>query len=222
MTRTEIIALCTAKLGLTDSATTTIAGTFFDARHAMIWNEELWRQTRYQESIAVAAATQDVTLGATCEFVTACRWAGAYELLPLSDSAALALDPTGYDASGSVLGFIPLAKTAGGLAQIRLIRIPSEAKTLLVLGKRKVLALSGSDSTPIPGEDMALIEFLMGDLYEWLRQLSKAQYFNAKGMQLLAKMKEIETAQTAEIRRIIPTEQQLDGGYGGDSMNHFG
>ena len=222
MTRTDIIDLCTKKLGLTDAATLTIAGTFFDARHAMIWNEELWRQTRYQESISVIPPTQDVTLGANCEFVTGCRWAGAYELLPLSDSAALALDPVGYDATGVVLGFVPLGKTSAGLAQIRLMRAPTEAKTLLVFGKRKVLALAGGDSTPIPGEDMALIEFLMGDLYEWLRQLSKAQYFNAKAVLLLTKMKEIETAQTAEIRRLVPTVQMLDGDYGGDSLNPLG
>jgi len=222
MTRTEIIAYCTAKLGQTDSATLTIAGTFFDQRHAMIWNEELWRQTRYQESIAVAAATQDVTMGANCEFVTACRWAGAYELMPISDAAALSLDPAGYDASGPVLGFVPLGKNSSGYAQIRLLRIPTEAKTLLVLGQRQLLALAGGDSTTIPGEDVALCEFLMGDLYEWLRQLSKAEYFNQKGMALLAKMKEIETAQTAEIRRIVPTEQTLDGYTGGDSFNPLG
>lgn len=222
MTRTEIIAYATTKLGQTDSATLTVAGTFFDQRHAMIWNEELWRQTRYQESISVAAGTQDVTMGANCEFVTACRWAGAQELMPLSDASALSLDPVGYDGSGAVLGFVPLGKNGSGLAQIRLMRTPTEAKTLLVLGKRKVLALSGSDSTTIPGEDIALCEFLMGDLYEWLRQLGKAEYFNQKGMALLAKMKEIETAQTAEIRRIIPTEQQLDGQPGGDSFNPLG
>lgn len=222
MTRAEIISYCTAKLGVTDSTATTQAGTFLDARHAMIWNEELWRQTRYQESVSVSAGTQDVTLGANCEFVTACRWAGTHELMPLSDVSALSLDPAGYDASGTVLGFVPLGKTSGGLAQIRLMRTPTEAKTLLVLGKRKLLALGTNDTPPIPGEDMALIEFVMGDLYEWLRQLSKAQYFFAKGGAMLGKMKEIETAQTAEIRRIIPMEQQLDGEPSGDSFNPLG
>jgi|GEM_PF-3584860 len=223
MTRTEIIAYCVAKLGITDAATSTIAGTFFDARHAMIWNEELWRQTRYQETVAVTAGVQDVTLGANCEFVTGCRWAGAYELLPLSDAAALSLDPPGYDASGAVLGFVPLGKTTAGLAQIRLLRTPTESKSLLVLGKRKLLALSGSDTPPIPGEDVALCEFVMGDLYEWLRQLNKAAYFFEKGAALLGKMKEIETAQTAEIRRIVPQEQVLDGyAAGADSFRPLG
>ena len=223
MTRAEIITYCTAKLGITDATATAQAGTFLDARHAMVWNEELWRQTRYQESVSVAAGTQDVTLGANCEFVTACRWAGAYELMPLSDASAMALDPAGYDASGAVHGFVPLGKNSSGYAQIRLMRIPTEAKTLLVIGKRKLLALAAGDTPPIPGEDIALAEFVMGDLYEWLRQLSKAQYFFAKGAAMLGKMKEIEVAQTAEIRRIVPTEQQLDGYTGGgDSFNPLG
>jgi len=35
-------------------------------------------------------------------------------------------------------------------------------------------------------------------------------------------MKEIETAQTAEIRRLVPTVQMLDGDYYGDSLNPLG
>lgn len=210
MTRAEIIAYCTAKLGLTDSATTTIAGTFVDARHAMLWNEENWRQTRYQETVAVTAGTQDITLGTNCEFVTAARWADRYELLPTSGTAALAQNAAGYDASGPVLAFEQLGKNSSGLVQIRLLQIPAESKNLLVLGKRKVLALGVSDTPPIPGEDQCLCEFVMGDLYEWLRQPSKAGYFYQKAGILLQKMKEIETQQSGEIRRIIPTEQVLD------------
>lgn len=219
MTRTETIAYCTAKLGITDLAAQTIAAQFYDARWSMLWNEEDWRQTRYQETIAVGVGTQDVTLGANCEFVKACRWAGSQELLPISDVAALAMNPIGYDTAGPVLGFVPIGKTSAGLAQIRLMQVPSEAKNLLVIGKRKVLALAGSDTPPIPGADQVLNEFVMGDLYEWLRQLTKAAQFFQKGGILLQKMKEIETQQSAEIRRIIPIEQVLDGNFGGDSFN---
>lgn len=210
MTRTEIINYVTAKLGLTDSATQTLAGTFVDARHAMIWNEENWRQTRYQETVAVTSGTQDITLGANCEFVIAARWADRYELLPTSGAAALQMNAMGYDTGGPVLGFEPLGKDTSGNCKIRLLQIPQQSANLLVLGKRKVLALSGSDTPPIPGEDQALCEFVMADLYEWLRQASKAQYYLGKAGILLQKMKDIETAQSGEIRRIIPQEQVLD------------
>jgi hypothetical protein len=219
MTRTETISYCTGKLGIADATATAKAGEFYDARWSMLWNEEDWRQTRYQETVAVTAGTQDITLGANCEFVKACRWAGTHELLPISDVAALATNPAGYDTSGPVLGFVPLGKTSAGLVQIRLMQIPAEAKNLLVIGKRKVLALAGSDTPPIPGADQVLNEWVMGDLYEWLRQMTKAQYFFQKGGILLQKMKDIETQQAAEIRRIIPLEQQLDGHLGGDSFN---
>lgn len=220
MTRAEIITYCTTKLGLTDSNTQTIAATFVDARHAMLWNEENWRQARYQETVAVTAGVQDITLGANCEFVTAARWAERYELLPTSGAAALAQNAAGYDSAGPVLGFEPLGKTSAGLARIRLLQIPTESKNLLVIGKRKVLALGSNDTPPIPGEDQALTEFVMADLYEWLRQPSKASYFLNKAGILVAKMKEIETQQSGEIRRVIPTEQVLDGsGNYPDSMS---
>ncbi len=223
MTRAESIAYCTGKLGITDAAATTKAASFYDARWSMLWNEENWRQTRYQQTVACGAGTQDITLHANFEFVTACRWAGAYELMPTNDAVALASNPVGYDTSGPVLGFIPLGKDTNGAVQIRLLQVPTEAKNLLVLGKRKVLALSNSDTPPIPGADQALNEFVMGDLYEWLRQLNKATHFFQKGGILLQKMKEIEIEQAAEIRRIIPTEQILEGGFfGGDSFNPLG
>lgn len=224
MTRAEIITYTTAKLGITDATALAIAATFLDARHAMVWNDEDWRQARYQETIAVPSGTQDVTLGSTCEFVKAARWAESYELMPISDVSALALNPVGYDSSGPVLGFTQLGKDSSGNVVIRLQQKPREAKNLLVIGKRKVLALGTSDTPPIPGEDMALCELVMGDLYEWLRQLSKAEYFFAKGMALLQKMKDIETAQSGEIRRIIPVGQSLEDEDTGnfDSMRPLG
>jgi hypothetical protein len=222
MTRAEIITYCLAKLGITDSTATEQAGRFLDARHSMIWNDEDWRQTRYQETVAVAAGTQDVTLGANCEFVKACRWADSFELLPMNDVNALQLNAAGYDASGPVLAFVQLGKDTSGNVIVRLMQKPTEAKNLLVLGKRKVLALGTSDTPPIPGEDMALCEFVMGDLYEWLRQLNKAAYFFQKAGILLQKMKEIERQQAGEICRIIPYQQILEGSAGPDSYNPLG
>lgn len=50
----------------------------------------------------------------------------------------------------------------------------------------------------------------MGDLYQWIRQMSRAQVFFQEANALQARMIEIETAQTAEIRRVIPMEQVLE------------
>lgn len=221
MTRAESVAYCTGKLGITDTTATDKAEDFYDARWSMLWNEEDWRQTRYQETIPVSAGTQDVTVGTNCETVKACRWAGTTELLPMSDVSALALNPVGYDGAGAVLGFVQLPKTSAQV-QVRLMQIPTVAGNLLVIGKRKVLALGDTDTPPIAGADQVLNEFVMADLYEWLRQLTKAQYFLQKGGILLQKMKDIERQQSGEISRIIPYTQVLDGESGYDSLRPLG
>jgi hypothetical protein len=221
MTKAEIITLCCGKLGISDATAQAQAGLFLDARHSMLWNEHDWRQCRYQESIAVPAGTQDVTVGATCEIIRGARWAGAQELLPTNDAAMLALNPAGYDTSGPVLAFIPLGKNSAGQVVLRLVQKPTEAKTLLVFGKKKVCALGTNDTPAIPGEDQALCEFVLADLYEWLRQFAKAQHFMQKGMALLERMRAIEVEQSGEIRRIVPYVQEVGGG-GGDSFNPLG
>lgn len=211
MTKGDIKTYATAKLGIADATALAQADTFAMARWAMIWNAALWRQSRYQTTQSVAAGTQDVALDPLFEFVTAARWADAQELLPMQDWSAFAADPAGYGTAGSPVSFIPLPKTSAGLAQIRLTRIPETAQNLLVLGKRKVPALTTDADAPlIPGVDECLVAFVMGDLYQWLRQLGRAQVFFEEGAALLGRMVEIETAQTSEIRRIIPIEQMLE------------
>lgn len=219
MTLAEIKAFTTGKLGIADATALAQAELFTKHRWRLLWNDELWRQTRWQATLAVVAGTQDITLPDEFEFVTAARWADNIELLGISDQSALATNPAGYDQSGAVLAFVPIAKDADGNARIRLMQTPRESKNLLVLGKRKCVELVNPADTPlIPGADQVLCEYVMGDLYEWLRQLNKANVFFNKGNALLLKMKEIETAQTSEIRRIIPTEQVLDDDAPGSWM----
>lgn len=211
MTKGQIKAYCTAKLGITDATALAIAGTFVDARWQMIWNNADWRQARYQQTLAVSAGTQDVELDANFELPKAYRWGGDTELLPLNDVNALALNPAGYDAAGPVNGVVPLGKNSSGVFVLRLVSIPTETKNLFVIGKRKCVALSSdSDSPLIPGVDECLCAYVMGDLYQWIRQFTKAREFFTEANALLQKMVEIEMAQTAEIRRIIPVEQILE------------
>lgn len=211
MTLLDIKNYTTGKLGITDAAALAQADLFTKARWRMIWNDVNWRQARYQQTLSIAAGTQDVTLDPLFEFVTAARWADTYELMATDDISALASNPGGYDTAGPVLAFVPLGKDSNGNAQIRLLHKADQTKNLFVIGKRKCVELVNPTDTPlIPGADQVLCELVMGDLYEWLRQLTKAAQFFQKGAILLEKMKEIEMAQTAEVRRIIPTEQILD------------
>lgn len=211
MTLAELKTFTTAKLGITDADALAQAGEFIKARWKMIWNAQPWRQSRWQETVSVPADTQDVTLGAEFEFVTACRWKGEQELMPINDQTAFSLNPAGYDQSGPPAAFSQLAKTSAGLVRIRLHQIPNETQPLLVLGKRKCVELTSASDTPlIPGVDECLTAFAMGDLYQWIRQFSKAQacYNEANG--LMEKMIEIERQQSAGISRLVPVEQQLE------------
>lgn len=210
MTISEIASYCTDKLGITDSATTTLTKKFVRARWAMLWNSATFRQSRMEQTLSVAAGTQDVTLDPTFEFVTAARWAENQELMPVHDLNALAVNPVGYDQQGTVAGFTQLPKDSSGNARIRLFAIPSETKNLLVIGKAKVPTLADGDSPTLIGADEALCAFTMGDLYQWMRQLGKAQAFYGEGAALVQRMMEIETAQTPDNRRIIPQEQILE------------
>jgi hypothetical protein len=207
MTLAQIKTFCTTKLGITDAAANTVAGTFASARWKMIWDAQPWRQTRWQQQVTVPAGTQDITLDSQFELVTAARWKGSDELLAVSDVSAFSQNPAGYDQSGPPLGFAQLARDTSGNVRIRLFQIPTEEQPLLVLGKRKCTELTADSDVPlIPGIDPCLCAFVMGDLYQWIRQFSKAEICFGEANALLAKMVEIETAQTSEVRRIIPVD----------------
>lgn len=213
MTRGEIKSYCAAKLGINDVTTLAQAETFTIHRWRMLWNNQDWRQARHADSVEVAAGTQEVTLPDEFEFVKACRWAGQNELLPLNDISAFMRDPAGYDQLGLPMAFSQIGKDSTGAARIRLQRAPQQAGTLLVIGKRKCVNLATDDDSPLlPGVDECLCAFVMGDLEQWQRQFTKAREFFTEANALLAKMVEIETAQTSEIRQIIPIEQQLGDG----------
>jgi hypothetical protein len=232
MTLAEIKTFTTSKLGITDSATLAMAELFAKARWRTIWNEADWRQARYQETVAVNAGTQDVTLNARFDTVKACRWAGQNEITSINDISALMMDPVGYDGAGTPVAFVPIGRTLpSGALQVRLIRKPDVAGNLLVIGKRKPVELTtgtpDSDNVaevPIPGGSECLCDFTMADLYEWLRQFSKAEWYLKKAAIQLEKMKEIESSQASEIRRLIPYVQVMDGEDAGsyDSMRPLG
>lgn len=221
MTRSQIIAYTIAKLGISEAAVTTKAGTFLDMRHSMIWNDSDWKQARVEEAVPLVAGTQDYTLGSTVEFIKVARLNGLYDLTVLADVTALQKMPSLYDANGPTIAIVPLPRT-GGAVKIRVVGKPTQAGTLLIVGKAKLTALADADEPPIPGEDIALCEYVLADLYEWLRQFDTAKHYMEKAGFLLAKMKEIETVQAGEMRQIIPHVQMLEGEGGYDSLNPLG
>ncbi len=213
----EIKAFTASKLGLTDNLTKDQAGAFAKARWQMIWNYALWRQTRHSDTIAVPSGQQEITLPAEFELALLARYGASRELIGALDLSVFQGDPAGWDIPGYVAGFSPMARTADGLARIRLNRVTTEASPLLVIGKRTCIdLLVDTDRTLISGADECLTAMVMGDLYQWMRQFTKADKFFAEADSLLQKMVEIEKSQTTEISRIIPHVQQLEAGEGGN------
>lgn len=215
MTLDDIKTFTTGTVGMTDATTAAQAEMFIKNRWRMLWNVANWRQARVQDTVSVSQGVQDVTLPATFDLVTAVRLAGQGELTGLHDAANFHADPNGYDQIGSPMTFSPLPKTAGGLSVIRLGRVPSAAGTLLVIGKTKCPELdSGSASPLITGADQVLCEYVIGDLYRWIRQFGKAAACYQNAQILTQTMLDLETKQSAEICRIIPMEQQLGSEFG--------
>lgn len=213
MTLADIKEYCAGKLGLDDVHTKDQAGVYARNRWRMLWNNQLWRQTRHVDTISVPAGTQEITLPVEFEFALAVRWGDSRLLTATLDISALAMDPAGWSLPGAVMGFSLMPRTSEGRARIRLHRVPDQAGTLLVIGKRTCIELVADTDTPLlTGADECLCAFVMGDLYQWMRQLGKAQVFFQEANALLAKMVEIETAQPTESRQLTPEVQQLEGG----------
>jgi hypothetical protein len=215
-----IVDYACTKLGFADLTAREAAAKFADARWAMIWNHAIWRQSRTSATVAVTAGQQEVVMPAEIDLVHAIRIGPDRMLMPSLDIDALWLDPAGRDQPGHTAAFAVIGKNAEGRTRIRLQRPPDQATTLLVLGKLPAPRLLLGTDTPmgIPGAAECLLAFVMGDLEQWQRQFSKAERFFAEANALLLKSVEQETHQNAEIRRIIPTAQQLETEWGGNDF----
>jgi hypothetical protein len=194
---------------MTDNLTKAQAKTFAQLRWKMIWDDTNWRQARHEVEATIAANTEEVTLPAEVETVIMARIDGNREIFPTTDLVAMSSDPSGIGSPGMTLAFSNYAKDSAGNARVRLHRPLDQARTILFVCKRKCVELVNDSDTPlISGIDQCLIAFVMGDLYEWVRQMGKAQLKYQEGIGLLGKMQEIETQQSGRIVRIIP----MDGG----------
>ena len=203
MTKTSMANFVADKLQKTDQGSIDLLKSFIDRRYEMIWDSALWRSSLGTTSYTVAIDTEEVTLESTVDFPVAAVWDDK-EIAPTSYSSVFRLDPTLFNDSGAVVNFIVIAKSSAGAAKIKLLRKPKESKTLLILGKLKMTALTDNDSPEINGIDNALLSFVEGDMLEHLRQYGKAQvkFQEASGLMQIAK--DMETHQSASDIRIIP------------------
>ena len=203
MTKNGIAQLVADKLQKTDEASLTILKSFINQRYDMIWNSELWRESLSTYSTTVAIDTQEVTLDTTLDFPVSARWDDR-EIIPMDYSAVFQIDPTLFNDAGEVANFIILPKDSNGDSVIKLIRKPSVSKTLMILGKLKIVALTDTSTPKINGIDNVLLCMVEGDMLEHTRQYLKAQGKFTEAMNHLNIAKDLEKHQSATNTRIIP------------------
>ena len=203
MTRLEIAQFVANKLQKSDAGSLAILKTFIDKRYDMIWNSGLWRETLGTTSYSVAIDVNEVTLSSTVHFPVSAAWDNN-EIAPTNLDTVFRIDPELLSQSGTPVQFLVLPNDSSGNAVIQLIKKPDTAKTLLVLGKLKVVALTDSDSPKINGIDNALIAFVEGDMLQHTRQYGKAQVMQQEAAAQLAICRDLETSQSAKISKLVP------------------
>ena len=202
MNKGEIAQLVADKLQKSDEGSLTLLKSFIDRRYDMIWNSALWRESLATDSQTIAVDTETVTLASTLDFPVSARWDDK-EITPIDYSAVFQIDPTLFNDAGAVVNFIVMPKS-GGNAVIKLLRKPSVSKSLLILGKLKLVALGDTDSPLINGIDNVLLGLVEGDMLEHVRQYQKAQLKYTEAMNQLTIAKDLEKQQSASNTRIIP------------------
>jgi len=203
MTKTSIAQFVADKVQKTDQSSLTMLKSFVDRRYEMIWNSALWRESLGTTSYTVAVDTQEVTLESSVDFPVSARWDDK-EITPIDYSAVFQIDPTLFNDAGAVVNFIVLPKDSSGDARVKLLRKPDTEKSLLILGKLKIVELGDSDSPKINGIDNVLVSMVEGDMLEHTRQYLKAQGKFTEAMNHLNIAKDLENHQSASQTRIIP------------------
>ena len=204
MTKTAIAQFVADKVQKSDAGSLTLLKSFIDRRYEMIWNSGLWRESLGTTSYAVAKDTTDVTLNSAVQFPVAVSWNDS-QIAPMDYETVFQINPELFDEAGTPTNFITLPNDSSGNAVIKLIRKPDKAKTLLVLGKLKITALGDSDSPKINGIDSALLAYVEADMLEHMRQYGKAQVKQQEAAGAMMLMRDLETAQSAKISRLVPT-----------------
>jgi len=180
--------------------------TFVDRRYDMIWNAELWRESLGTYSTTVPSGTEIVDLTLEMDFPVSAYW-DEKEITPVDYQRVFQINPALLDENGTPTDFIVLPKSvsaSGTRPRIKLIRIPNETKTLLVLGKLIISPLGDSDEAVLSGIDNALVTYVEADALEYLQQYAKAQLKMQEAGAHMQLMRDMEKNQSARQIQIVP------------------
>ena len=214
MTKLEIANYVGEKVHSTDDDSIAVFKTFVDRRYDMIWNAELWRESLGTYSTTVSSGTEIVDLTVDMDFPVAAYW-DEKEITPVDYQRVFQINPALLDENGTPTDFIVLPKSvsaSGTRPRIKLIRIPNESKTLLVLGKLIINPLGDSDSAVLSGIDNALVTYVEADALEYLQQYAKAQLKMQEAGAHMQLMRDMEKHQSARVQQLVP-DVEASWGY---------
>lgn len=206
MTKSDIATYVGQKVHSTDDDSISVFKTFVDRRYDMIWNAELWRESLGTYSTTVSSGTEIVDLTLEMDFPVSAYW-DEKEITPVDYQRVFQINPALLDENGTPTDFIVLPKSvsaSGTRPRIKLIRIPNETKTLLVLGKLIIKPLSDSDSAVLSGIDNALVTYVESDALEYLQQYAKAQLKMQEAGAHMQLMRDMEKNQSARQIQLVP------------------
>ena len=213
MTRSNIANYVGEKVHSTDDDSQAVFKTFVDRRYEMIWNAELWRESLGTVSQTVASGTSTVSLSTTMDFPVSAYW-DEREITPVDYQRVFQMNPALLAESGTPTDFIVLPKSvsaSGTRPRIKLIRVPNETKTLLVLGKMNVTLFGDNTSPTLSGVDNTLVAFVEADALEYLQQYAKAQAKLQEAAAHLQLMRDMEKHQSARVQQLVPDVESVWG-----------
>jgi hypothetical protein len=213
VTKSNIANYVGEKVHSTDDDSQAVFKTFVDRRYEMIWNAELWRESLGTVSQTVASGVDTVSLSTTMDFPVSAYW-DEREITPVDYQRVFQMNPALLAETGTPTDFIVLPKVtsaSGTYSQIKLLRIPDDAKTLLVLGKLYVTELGDNDSPMLSGVDNTLVAFVEADALEYLQQYAKAQAKLQEAAAHLQLMRDMEKHQSARVQQLVPDVESAWG-----------
>ena len=218
MTKSNIANYVGEKVHSTDDDSQAVFKTFVDRRYEMIWNAELWRESLGTMDTTVTSGNSVVSLSSMMDFPVSAYW-DEREITPVDYQRVFQINPALLEESGTPTDFIVLPKVtsaSGTKSQIKLLRIPDSAKTLLVLGKLYVTELGDNDSPMLSGVDNTLVAFVEADALEYLQQYAKAQAKLQEAAAHLQLMRDMEKHQSARVQQLVP---DVEAAWGYNDFN---
>lgn len=213
LTLLEIATAACATMALDDTATLTQAKAFVRKRWQLLWSAELWPQARTLAPLTLTAGTDILPLPGTMELPTLVRRTADGTLVPVEhELAAMMCDAESFAGKAGAPVYWTLIEPAGGAARIRFSMAPTADLAVTVVGKGPCPALTNdADKPTIPGADLALVAFVEADLYEWTRQVGKAQVKLQEALGMRQLMIDQALAQTGQVTRLVPWDADTSG-----------